>query len=328
LTEMVGPSLFQLLPSLRYLDMNLKPVFLFLLCHFEKYFSAAEQEQRERLLSEGEPERGREIEIRILEEKRRVLGAKMLLSLILWCQQSSTSDGAHHDSFKARPPLTPFPTEVVDALNQWNGLCVQSLFYSEAKHRLNHPSSDKKIPHFIHSRTEGEDLLSVCLSLCSLTFCRFSAGVIEIDPTLQSKQLLLESRSNIHRVPPFSDALSGHAYAFVASGLNVANINYYFSYPIDLLPILDLHNASISEKFGYLVQLIFTPAPISPRILDQYAVDYKIPKFKILKALRNIKKVVKNLRYASSLYFPTLFRKAEGRVGPFTLLVEKIEQWI
>ena len=213
-----------------------------------------------------------------------------VVNLVLWFREpvqskaySCNVKSRHENSYDHRPVplLDSMPTYLTSLVQEWNQNIYQSILLAEEGNLLESAENYKKGPDLCVIRDEHGAV-------------KKSFGTI-----ITSNQLLLEKSRLSERVAPEIDGLSGHAYGFVASGINQNNMNSVFPIPNGHLPLLDPNDISIKSKQGFLLQLIFSKKRVSDfngpemsLLVDRIRIKYGLRQKSLEKELLGIRRAL------------------------------------
>ena len=145
------------------------------------------------------------------------------------------------------PLLDPLPGYLETAVTEWNQRLFQSISHVLAREGTPDCSppigSTSEVSGSDNGDGDGDGTLSK-----------------QFGGTIRQAQLLLEAESMPERVSPAIEGLSGHAFGYVASGINKHNLRSLFAPSSDALPFLDPRDLAIKSKNGFLLHLLFSKA--------------------------------------------------------------------
>jgi hypothetical protein len=105
------------------------------------------------------------------------------------------------------------------------------------------------------------------------------------------------------RLAPEIDGLSGHAYGFVASGINKNNMSALFAVPYDALPLLDPRDIAVKSKQGFLLHFLFSGMKAAAfeeaellLLMDRIRVKYGVDKKALLRELGDIRSALNTVK--------------------------------
>lgn len=208
--------------------------------------------------------------------------ARQVINLALWFRSpieskaySSSSRSTNHRQreydLRLVPLLDDIPLLLRRAVLEWNQRIFRSIFLAEEGNLLAPPDT----------RPGADRAVAAVYDETGAVKKQFGALVCQ-------SQLLLENTRVCERLAPEIDGLSGHAFAYVASGINKNNMKDLFAVPYDTLPLLDPSDIAIKSQQGFLLKLIFMGGDISVYV-DQIKVKYGVKKYLLKRELSGVR---------------------------------------
>lgn len=242
----------------------------------------------------------------VMDAKARLQWIRAIVNLILWFRKPIESRAyrtqmrsfhrRRQECERAVPLLDPMPSYIREAVKLWNQHVYQSLLLAEEGNLL--ASSDDLYTDG-QSQSHQPGIYSV------------RNGEKRFGPMIRQSQLLLESSRVVERVPPAIDGLSGHAYAFVASGVTKNNMTTLFTVPYDSLPFLDPDDIVVKSKQGFVLKFIFGKSEASVKddversvMFNGVQVRYGVDKYALNSELNDIRNALITIKRFVDNYIP------------------------